>query len=87
MFSLVIIKVITTESCARVEDSSLLRPDLWTLSCQAGKMKFFHCNSKPRTLSVKASVLIKVLLYPALSEFSQKEQRDKIIIHDTHLFY
>lgn len=84
LFLWVIIKVIITENCSRMEKS--ICSNQITVNSPDGKIKLFHRNSKPLTLSVKASVLVKVLPYPALSKFDQEEPRDKPITHDRHLF-
>lgn len=72
MVLLVIVKAIITENCSGMEKSIYSDQNSEQCLLKLAKKKLFHHNSKPCILSVKASVLIKVLLYPALRELGQK---------------
>lgn len=78
LFLLVIIKVIITENCSRWKNLFAQTTSIKS-SFSKPQNKIFCCNSKPLKLSGKPSVSTKVLFYPALSKFGQKEPRDKTI--------
>lgn len=79
LFALVIIKVIITENCPRWKNV-FAQTRYPKNSLSKLQNKTFPLQFK----ALKPSVFTKVLFYPALSKFSQKEPRDKTITCDRH---